>query len=260
MGKSKAEKQDETVRFAAYKQFCESTRREKQRSITQGKESVEQLKADVTKANAEVMVLSKHIAALDDDITTWEQQKEEAEHQRKLAHEDFEKTHQDYVQSVDAVDRAVETVKAGSNDVAQGGGDPALVQASLLDLGSRPDMPEEFREQLASFLQTGQRSATRAREDADPEAAFDAESALLQDAMFEGAPEANAFESSSGGIMEMITRLGQKFKEEKVEVERSEANERHNYEMMMQDLTNSIENAKSERSQKAAEKAGMEKE
>merc|ERR1719420_75024 len=62
MNKAKVEKQDEQVRFASYKQFCESTTAEKKRSIAEGKEEVEQLKADVSKADADVMELSKAIS------------------------------------------------------------------------------------------------------------------------------------------------------------------------------------------------------
>merc|ERR1719231_1301170 len=77
LGKAKKEKEDEQVDFAAYKQFCDSTSKEKTRSIGKGTEKVEELKADIGQADADAMVLAKDISGLDADVSAWEMENKE---------------------------------------------------------------------------------------------------------------------------------------------------------------------------------------
>merc|ERR1719271_1571785 len=72
LAKAKTEKQDEQVRFASYKQFCESTSKEKAAAIAKGKDAVEKLTADIGEADADSAAMAKDIGGLDDDIATWE--------------------------------------------------------------------------------------------------------------------------------------------------------------------------------------------
>merc|ERR1719321_1084396 len=71
LAKGKKEKQDETVRFAAYKQFCESTSAEKAKNIATAKDDIEQLQATIAKAQADVEEITKYVAGLDKDVATW---------------------------------------------------------------------------------------------------------------------------------------------------------------------------------------------
>merc|ERR1719420_1501877 len=71
LAKGKKEKQEETVRFAAFKQFCESTAGEKTKNIATAKEEIEQLEATIAKAQADVVELTDFIAGLDGDVSTW---------------------------------------------------------------------------------------------------------------------------------------------------------------------------------------------
>merc|ERR1719352_681171 len=94
------------------------------------------------------------------------------------------------------------------------------------------------------------------------------QNALLQDAAMaedgsafdDSMPQAKveAYESSSGGIMEMVEQLGEKFDNERMELEKREANEVAAYEMMAKDLTGQIDAATDERNQKTAHKAKRE--
>merc|ERR1719421_2501842 len=59
-------------------------------------------------------------------------------------------------------------------------------------------------------------------------------------------------------IIEMVESLGEKFEDERAEVEKKEANEKHTYDMMMQDLNNQITYATEERDAKLAFKAKRE--
>merc|ERR1719201_918597 len=71
LAKGKEEKQDEMVRFAAFKQFCESTSAEKTKNIATAKEEIEQLSATIAKAQADVVELTNYVAGLDSDVATW---------------------------------------------------------------------------------------------------------------------------------------------------------------------------------------------
>merc|ERR1719498_2199468 len=71
LAKGKKEKQDETVRFAAYKQFCESTTAEKTKDIATAKDEIEALGAAIAKAEADIVETTDYIASLDSDVATW---------------------------------------------------------------------------------------------------------------------------------------------------------------------------------------------
>merc|ERR1719326_1644176 len=71
-----------------------------------------------------------------------------------------------------------------------------------------------------------------------------------------GAPEVNAYEFQSGGVVDMLKKLKGKFKKELNTLETEEANKAHAYNLQMLHLSNSIEDAKKDREEKAEVKAG----
>merc|ERR1719420_33045 len=87
-----------------------------------------------------------------------------------------------------------------------------LVQNTLGQLAAKR-IPQSAKQVVASFLQV---------------------SAELQEEA--GAPQANAYEFQSGGVIEMLEKLSDKFKAELLKAEKEEMNLRHSYEMVMQDL------------------------
>merc|ERR1719428_2838656 len=69
------------------------------------------------------------------------------------------------------------------------------------------------------------------------------------------APEANAYEFQSSGIVEMFEKLLDKFIDEPTALEKSEMNAKHAYDMLMQDLKAQIAQAEKDRDEKAETKA-----
>merc|ERR1719171_3504937 len=67
-------------------------------------------------------------------------------------------------------------------------------------------------------------------------------------------PEANAYEFQSGGIIDMLERLKDDFRKQLKDVTKAEMNSKHAYDMIMQDLTDSISRANSDIESKSAEK------
>jgi len=228
MAKGTKEKQDEEVRFASFSTFCENTKSSKSTAIKKAGSALEALAADIQKADADALAAANAIAALEKDIGIWEADKAEATATRKKDKADYEALYKDYSESIDACERALNVLKAGP----QG-------QVSLLELSSLPRLSENQRKKIMSFLQQSEPV-----------------SALMQDAQeMVAAPEAAAFEGSSGGVVDMVTELGEKFGDERDALEKAEGESRHSYDMLAQELTDSIEAATRERKSKTATKA-----
>merc|ERR1719502_2361714 len=104
LAKSKAEKQDEEVRFAAFKQFCAGSAAEKTRNIEEADSAigklngeiedlsleVDQLGADIQKADSDVEQLSKKIGALATEITNFDSEMEANKEEREAEHANFD--------------------------------------------------------------------------------------------------------------------------------------------------------------------------
>jgi chromosome segregation ATPase len=224
--KGKKEKQEEQVQFAAYKQFCDDTTTEKQRAIKEANAQMEQLSASISKAQADAMTLSKEIAGLDEDISVWEGDKRASTEVRELENADYLRTHKDYSESVDALERAISVLKKQAYDRSQ----DALMQVK----GAR-FIPDSAKKVISAFLAQG--------------------SELGDDPMSVSAPESNAYEFQSQGVVDMLEKLHDKFEDERTDLEKEESNARHAYEMLIQDLTAQIETATADRESKAQQKA-----
>merc|ERR1719327_1411424 len=236
--KGKAEKKDEAVKFSAYKQFCDDQTAAKTEAFKKANALMEQLVADIQMAESEVKQLAKQIAELDAEIAGYKGDEKAATEVRDKEKEDYKKTHLDYSESVDALQRAIGILKRQQFDRAQ---------ASLLQVTKMARVPENVKKTIYSFLAT------------DDE--------VVQPAgLSVSAPEANAYEFQSGGVVEMLEKLLDKFRDERSTLEKDELGAKHAYEMVMQDLQDSTEAAeqvmgratvtKAERETAAAEAKG----
>merc|ERR1719159_1452822 len=224
--KGKKEKHEEQVQFAAYKQFCDDTTVEKQRAIKEANAKMEQLSAAIQKAEADAATLSKEIAGLDEDISVWEGDKKASTEVREMENADYMATHKDYSESVDALERAIAVLKKQAYDRSQ---------AELMQVNSLKLVPEHAKKVISAFLAQGDE--------------------LGQDPMSVSAPQANAYEFQSQGVVDMLEKLHDKFEDERTDLEKEESNARHAYEMLIQDLTAQIETATEDRESKAQQKA-----
>merc|ERR1719326_846007 len=119
IAKGKKEKHDEQVQFAAYKQWCDNTQREKQTAIEEANEMIEVLKADIQKYTADIELLSKEIAKHEEDIAVWNGDTEAATKVREIERTDYDAAHKDYSESIDALNRAIAVLKKQSYDRKQ---------------------------------------------------------------------------------------------------------------------------------------------
>jgi len=229
LAKGKEEKHEEQVQFAAFKQFCDDSSVEKKRAIKEANEMIASLKADIQKYTADAAKMTKEIAQHDEDISVWTGDKKAATKVRELEKADYDATHKDYSESVDALQRAIAVLKKQAHDRSQ----ESFAQVSALK--GLNLIPPEAKKALDVFLV----------QEADPEG----------EGLEVSAPEANAYEFQSHGVIEMLEKLLDKFIDERTALEKEEMNSKQAYQMLMQDLTAQVEQAEQDRTEKAEFKA-----
>merc|ERR1719230_2232772 len=138
---------------------------------------------------------------------------------RNTEHAEYVTTSTDLGESVDALGRAITTLEQ-----EQG----ATPQAMML-IQKMAKSQEAMRPVLAALMQ--------------------------MDSKEDGAPDVAAYQSQSGGVLEMLEGLLKKFKEELADVEAAETNRVQNYDMNMIQLTDLIKHSKADREAKATTKA-----
>jgi len=229
LDKGKAEKHEEQVQFAAYKQFCDDTTVDKKRAIEEANERIDVLKADIQKAIADAAQLGKEIAAHDEDISVWNGDMKAAGKVRDIEKADYDALHKDYSESVDALQRAIVVLKKQAYDRKQAS---SLAQVSSLKQLSL--IPQDAKKAIDAFLSIGEEPT---------------------DNLAVSAPESYGYEFQSHGIIEVLEKLLDKFIDERTVLEKEEMNTKHAYEMLIQDLTAQVDQAEQDRTEKAALKA-----
>merc|ERR1719272_1060802 len=157
---------------------------------------MEMLKADIQKDVADATRLTEEIAAHDEDIAVWTGDQKAATKVRQIENADYDALHKDYSESIDALQRAIAVLKKQSYDRKQTG---SLVQVSALTQLNL--IPAAAKEAIDAFLQQ------------EPE-----------EGLAVSAPEANAYEFQSSGVIEMLEKLLDKFVDERTALEKEEMN------------------------------------
>merc|ERR1719377_392519 len=183
---------------------------------------MEHLSAEIQKADADVAQLTDEIMAIDNQIAQFRKEMKAATEIRESEKADYQTTHTDYSESVDAVSRAVNVLKKQSYDRTQ-------AMMFVQKVTALKHVPGSARKALVAFLQ---------QPGGDP------------DPMSVSAPEANAYEFQSSGVVDMLEKLKDKFSDERTALEKEEMEKKHAYESMMQDLTDEVERATAENNRK----------
>jgi len=226
MEKGKKEKHQEQVLFAASRQFCDDTEVKTKSAIKTEVANIEGLTALIRKDRADAAHLTKLISFLDEDQDVWSGDIKAATKVRAIEKADYDKTHQDYSESIDAVGRAVKVMKKSQGDRTQ-------KKAALLQVSSAVSIPDSTKKTINMFLQQG-------------------DSEYFEDL---AAPEANAYESQSHGVVDMLSKLGDKFSDERMNLEKEEANSKNAYALLMQTLKAEIVQAVKEKHAKSLSKS-----
>jgi len=229
LAQGKKQKQDEQVMFAAYKQFCDDTIAEKTKAIADANAAIEELTADIQEYEADIAALTKSIQGHEADIATWTGDMKALKAVRAKERADYELTHKDYSESIDALERAIAVLKKARNNTGR------VEQAAFAQLMNMDRVPSEVKHAILGFL----------AQDPETDDGF----------LTRGAPEAAGYEFQSTSVIEMLEKLETKFNDERTQLEKEEANARHAFEMLVQDLTNSIDTSTKARNENQEEKA-----
>merc|ERR1740130_2684150 len=166
---------------------------------------IEELAAAIDKAESDAEVLSEEITELNTEVAKLTADAASATALRKQENADYKAAHTDLSESVDAIARAIQTLKQREADVPQ----------SLLQVSSLSGVSTQEKALINSFLAL----------DASAEA---------------GAPEANAYEFQSGGVVSLLEKLKLKFEDQRLTLEKEEMTSKGNYQVLLQQLTDDI--------------------
>jgi len=219
--KCKQEMMDEQVAFAEFQSFCKGGKPKLAKQIAKGGETIETLDAEIGKLGSDVSTLGEEIGVLQADVTKFEADKKAAEAQRVKDHASFVEESTDYAESVDALDRAILVMQEKNSNVPGA----SLLQVTVND----KRLPAKAKSLISAFLGF------------DDNDSFDP-------------PEANAYEAQSGGIIEMLKKLKDEFREKLGQCQKEEMNSNHAFNMVKQDLVDSIDNANKDTEEKTGDK------
>merc|ERR1719158_2406306 len=222
----KKEKHEEEVKYADFETFCTNEIADLKEDIKQAEEQIDLLTSEIEKLTSDVGVLGEEIAKLQSDVAGFEGDVKAQTAQREKEYADYVAESTDYAESIDALDRAIMVITRNAEDKKQASA--ALIQVSELSM-----LPERVRAMVSAFM-GGMGSD--------------------EDGQAPTPPEANAYENQSGGIVDMLKNLQDDFRKKAKECEKAEMNAKHAYDMIIQDLTDSISRANSDIEEKTAEK------
>ncbi|CAJ1405721.1 unnamed protein product [Effrenium voratum] len=219
--KGTKEMEEEQVQYATFKQFCDSTLSEKEKSITDSSDKIETLGADIEAAKADAERLATEAAAHSADIESATKEKDDASALRSKAREDFLATLKDYTESISAVGRALKVLKTQE-------------KVSLVQLAEVKKMlPDEAVHSIDAFL------------------ARDKQSLIMEGA--KGEPE--TYEFQSGGVVGLLEQLKTKFEGERETLETEEQAKKHSFQLLAQGLEAQLAQSKKELESKTQFKA-----
>jgi hypothetical protein len=226
-GKSKQEKNDEEVAFAKFTTWCSQESANLKSSIKGNAESIELLTSEIGKLQSESKQLAEAVTGLQADVQQYSADKTAADAQREKDHAAFLEESADFGESVDALERAITVLKKQDYDRAS-------AAAALIQVSNAPQLDAKVRSIVTEFV-----SMMDSDDNKGPEYS---------------APEANGYENQSGGIVEMLKKLHDEFREKLATSQKEEMNSKHAYNMIVEDLTDSIENSTKDIEEKTAEK------
>merc|ERR1719456_1106213 len=231
--KAKDEKNKEQVAFAEFETWCKMEIPQTKKSIAKAAENIELLNAEIAKLTTEAKVLGEEIAKLQSNVAQYESEQKAATAQREKDNKAYVEESTDYGESVDAIERAIVVLMKRSADK------PAA-DAVLLQLTESDRLPAQAKSMVAAFLGVMGKDFMG---DMGPDYQ---------------APEANAYEFQSGGIVEMLKKLRDEFRTKLADCQKEEMNSKHAYDMVVQDLVDSIENSNDSIEEKKVTKARKE--
>jgi len=228
---AKKENNEEEVAFSAFTTWCTQETVDLSNQISKNTEQIETLEAEVGKLESDIEALGTGIAKLQNDVATYGANKKGETLQRGKDREAFLDESKDYAESVDALERAIVVLQKQSYDRTG-------AEAALLQVAAQERLPERERKVVQAFI--SMMTGSTGKEEPD--------------FMSYDAPEANAYEFQSGNIIALLKKLKDDFRSKLSQCQKEEMNSKHAYDMIVQDISDSIENSEKEIQDKTAVK------
>jgi len=230
------EKNAEQIAFSKFQEWCKNGDAELKSEIAKDGEEIESLTASIAQGKDQAKNLGGEIAKLESDISSYTADKEAADKQREKDHTEFLAEEKDYSESVDAVERAIDALSKEDYDR------PAAA-AALLQVNDKggSSLPAKAKSIVAAFAEM-----------------LDNDKDDGNGGLDYAAPEANAYEFQSGGVINLLKKLLDEFRGKLAERQKEEMNSKHAYDMVVQDLTDSVAAAEKDISEKKTAKARKE--
>jgi len=219
--KSKDQKKAEEVEYSAYRRWCLDTQQETQQQITDGNEKIEMLNADIQKSQATADELARHVAAHDGDIAVWTGDVKAANKVRDIEKADFMDSAKNYDESIDALGRAIMVLQQQSFSREQASG--ALIQVRALVTAPQKRVIDSF------LAQSGEDIA---------------------DSL-----EPSGYDFQSKGVVDMLKKLKDKFRDESEALHRTETESKHAHTLLLADLQAQMKEATRQRTEKSEARA-----
>jgi len=226
--KAKQEKNDEEVAFAKFKSWCSAEVPRLQGEIKKAGETMELLSSSIEKGASDAKALAEEVKKLSAGREKFEADLKAANEHRAQEHAAFLETEKDFSESVDAIERALATLQEQAYDR------PGAA-AALLQLASSSRLPAKARDIVTAFM------AMMDGDDGD-------------DYSQAQAPEANAYEFQSGGVVDLLKRLQDEFRGKLTTAQKEEMNSAHAHKMVAMDLQDAIENGEKDAQEKAQQR------
>merc|ERR1719473_2298961 len=223
--------QEEEVRFAAFAQFCEGAEADKVAKIETNKATIGELSGEIETLGLEIDQLAADIQKADADI---------AGLGNKIA----------------ALDDAMKAIGMEEEQKTEERKEEhALFEKKDADLGESVDaLDRAVAEMKTQDVEHAQSSLLQVDLKYVPEKAKRVVSSFLQ----RQGPQADAYEFQSEGVIQMFDDLEHKMADERTDGQKTEMNQKHSYDMLMQQLVGRMDRTKDERARDAAEKAAKE--
>lgn len=202
------EAQEEKVAFSKYESWAQSTMEELKAAIEGGKTSIEEFKATKVSMKARAAEMKAAIEENTAKLTELESAKEAKEEEKAKADKEFQNLKVEYDTNIAAVGKAIEILKA------------------------QKDISFTQQEVKTALLQVNSQMTGRARE--------------LTTMLIQQSPGMKTYETSSGGVIEMIEGLKDRFTEELYAAQKTHSEFTGNIMTVITNLNGQIKNEKAQ--------------
>jgi len=220
-----AEGEAEAKAYKAYADWCADAATNLGFEIKTATSKKEKLEADIGEDTGDVQASIAKIEELAASVATDEADLKSATEVREKETADFAANEAELMDVVDTLGRAIKVIERemAKNPAAFAQTDVSSVSALVKSLGAIVDaaaFSSADKQKLLGLVQS-----QHAAQDEDDDL---------------GAPEAAAYKSHSGGILDVLEDLKEKAEEQLSELRKAETSAKHNYEMLKQSLEDQI--------------------